>query len=189
MYPGGLLWGYRADRYAPWRVSAKSSYRRGPPGELRDLPLPGHTEVLQRHPVVEQVGHRIQAVYTGGHDDSAGTHAIQLRAVDAWCWGAGFECPDAVQELAARADDHQVGRPQALLSPVVDGAHRLLGHLVLGHARDTSVGTHALLQVAVDEVVVVLVGDGSVPAEPIAGGDELARRNAVRAPCAIRIVL
>src|SRR5438445_1361753 len=52
-----------------------------------------------------------------------------------------------------------------------------------------SVGTHALLQVAVDEVVVVLVGDGSVPAEPIAGGDELARRNAVRSPCAIRIVL
>src|SRR5207247_10877176 len=85
--------------------------------------------------------------------------------------------------------DHQIGRPQALLSPVVDGANRLLGHLVLGHARDTSVGTRALLQVAVDEVVVVLVGDGSVPAEPIAGGDELARRNAVRSPRAIRIVL
>src|SRR5207302_6009649 len=68
-------------------------------------------------------------------------------------------------------------------------AHALLGHGVLCDLRDTGVSAHVSLEIAINQVIVVLIGDGPEAAEPVCGRLEFADRHTLIVASAIRIVL
>src|SRR5262245_21522927 len=93
-----------------------------------------------------------------------------------------------VQQLAAGADDHDIRRPEALLASIVDWSHAFLRHRVLGDLGDARIRPHRALEVAVDQIVIVLIGNRSEAAEPTGVGFKLADWHAVRAARTVRIV-
>src|SRR5215470_17673550 len=89
--------------------------------------------------------------------DRAAAHAL-LRGIESWDRLALAVRLCRAQQARARRDDALVGEAQVLAGTVLDRPHRLLQRRVLhGDALDAAVRAAALLQSAVDEVVVAPV--------------------------------
>src|SRR5206468_12827900 len=72
-----------------------------------------------------------------------------------------------VEQPLARADDHRVARAEMLAGPVVHGPHALGDGLILKmDAADAGVAD-GLLRLAVDQIVVGLIGDAAEATVPV----------------------